>query len=115
VWSVVTALAVAALVLVLILRRRLPELRKTLDAGRPNRATYGATIWMSFLILFVTRQRRELFAAGDYKTKRWRSPVPESEEFRMHEFFPSVNYPTLADRFLNYAAERGRMGCPSGN
>jgi H+/gluconate symporter-like permease len=33
VWSVVTALAVAALVLVLILRRRLPELRKTLDAG----------------------------------------------------------------------------------
>ena len=33
VWSVVTALAVAALVLVLILYKRLPELRKTLDAG----------------------------------------------------------------------------------
>ena len=33
VWSVVTALAVASLVLVLILRKRLPELRKTLDAG----------------------------------------------------------------------------------
>jgi H+/gluconate symporter-like permease len=33
VWSVVTALAVAALVLVLILHKRLPELRKTLDAG----------------------------------------------------------------------------------
>jgi H+/gluconate symporter-like permease len=33
VWSVVTALAVASLVLVLIHRRRLPELRKTLDAG----------------------------------------------------------------------------------
>jgi H+/gluconate symporter-like permease len=33
VWSVVTALAVAALVLVLILHRRLPDLRKTLDAG----------------------------------------------------------------------------------
>jgi H+/gluconate symporter-like permease len=33
VWSVVTALAVASLVLVLILRQRLPELRKTLDAG----------------------------------------------------------------------------------
>ena len=33
VWSVVTALAVASLVLVVILRKRLPELRKTLDAG----------------------------------------------------------------------------------
>jgi H+/gluconate symporter-like permease len=33
VWSVVTALAVASLVLALILRKRLPELRKTLDAG----------------------------------------------------------------------------------
>jgi H+/gluconate symporter-like permease len=33
VWSVVTALAGATLVLVLTLRRRLPELRKTLDAG----------------------------------------------------------------------------------
>ena len=33
VWSVVTALTVASLVLVLILRKRLPELRKTLDAG----------------------------------------------------------------------------------
>lgn len=33
VWSAVTALAVASLVLVLILRKRLPELRKTLDAG----------------------------------------------------------------------------------
>ena len=33
VWSVVTALAVASLVLVLIHRKRLPELRKTLDAG----------------------------------------------------------------------------------
>jgi H+/gluconate symporter-like permease len=32
-WSVVTALAVASLVLVLIHRKRLPELRKTLDAG----------------------------------------------------------------------------------
>ena len=33
VWSVVTALAVASLVLVLIHRKRLPELSKTLDAG----------------------------------------------------------------------------------
>ena len=33
VWSVVTALAVASLVIVLVLRRHLPELRKTLDAG----------------------------------------------------------------------------------
>ena len=33
VWSVVTALAIASLVLVLIHRKRLPELRKTLDAG----------------------------------------------------------------------------------
>ncbi len=33
VWSVVTALAVASVVLVLLHRRRLPELRKTLDAG----------------------------------------------------------------------------------
>lgn len=33
VWSVVTALAIASLVLVLVLRGRLPELRKTLDAG----------------------------------------------------------------------------------
>jgi H+/gluconate symporter-like permease len=33
VWSVVTALAIASLVLVVILRRRLPHLRKTLDAG----------------------------------------------------------------------------------
>ncbi|HEY2000679.1 MAG TPA: hypothetical protein VGG80_00095 [Acidobacteriaceae bacterium] len=33
VWSVVTALAVAALVLVVILYKHLPELRKTLDAG----------------------------------------------------------------------------------
>jgi H+/gluconate symporter-like permease len=33
VWSVVTALAVASLVLVLIHRKRLPQLRKTLDAG----------------------------------------------------------------------------------
>ena len=33
VWSVVTALAIASLVLAVILRRRLPQLRKTLDAG----------------------------------------------------------------------------------
>jgi H+/gluconate symporter-like permease len=33
VWSVVTALAVASLILMVILRKRLPELRKTLDAG----------------------------------------------------------------------------------
>jgi H+/gluconate symporter-like permease len=33
IWSVVTALAVASLVLVLIHRKRLPELRKSLDAG----------------------------------------------------------------------------------
>ena len=33
VWSVVTALAVASLVLAVVLHRRLPELRKTLDAG----------------------------------------------------------------------------------
>jgi H+/gluconate symporter-like permease len=33
VWSVVTALAVASLFLALVLRRRLPQLRKTLDAG----------------------------------------------------------------------------------
>jgi len=33
VWSVVTALAIASLVLVLIHRKRLPQLRKTLDAG----------------------------------------------------------------------------------
>jgi hypothetical protein len=33
VWSVVTALAAASLVLVLIHRKRLPQLRKTLDAG----------------------------------------------------------------------------------
>jgi H+/gluconate symporter-like permease len=33
VWSVVTALAIASLVLIVILRRRLPHLRKTLDAG----------------------------------------------------------------------------------
>jgi H+/gluconate symporter-like permease len=33
VWSVVTALAVASLVLGLLLRKRLPELRRTLDAG----------------------------------------------------------------------------------
>ena len=33
VWSVVTALAVASLLLTLIHRKRLPELRKTLDAG----------------------------------------------------------------------------------
>jgi H+/gluconate symporter-like permease len=33
VWSVVTALVVASLVLVLVLRKRLPELRTTLDAG----------------------------------------------------------------------------------
>jgi H+/gluconate symporter-like permease len=32
-WSVVTALAVASLVLVLVHRKRLPELRKSLDAG----------------------------------------------------------------------------------
>jgi len=32
-WSVVTALAIASLVLVVIHRKRLPELRKTLDAG----------------------------------------------------------------------------------
>lgn len=32
-WSVVTALAVASLVLALLLRKRLPEMRKTLDAG----------------------------------------------------------------------------------
>jgi len=32
-WSVVTALSIASLVLVLANRRRLPELRKTLDAG----------------------------------------------------------------------------------
>jgi H+/gluconate symporter-like permease len=32
-WSVVTALAIASLVIVAILRRRLPHLRKTLDAG----------------------------------------------------------------------------------
>ena len=33
VWSVVTALAIASLVLAVIMRRRLPHLRKTLDAG----------------------------------------------------------------------------------
>lgn len=33
VWSVVTALTVASLTLMLLLRKRLPELRKTLDAG----------------------------------------------------------------------------------
>lgn len=33
VWSVVTALTVASLVLMIILRKRLPEWRKTLDAG----------------------------------------------------------------------------------
>lgn len=32
-WSVVTALAVASLALVIVLHKRLPELRKTLDAG----------------------------------------------------------------------------------
>lgn len=32
-WSVVTALAVASLVLAVVLRKRLPEMRKTLDAG----------------------------------------------------------------------------------
>ena len=32
-WSVVTALAIASLVLVIVHRKRLPELRKTLDAG----------------------------------------------------------------------------------
>ena len=32
-WSVVTALAVASLVLVVVHRKRLPEMRKTLDAG----------------------------------------------------------------------------------
>ncbi len=35
------------------------------------------------------------------RTRRWRSPVPESEECRADELFPSVNYLTLPDRFLN--------------
>ena len=51
---------------------------------------------------------------GAHKTRRWSSPVPESEECRLDELFPSVNYLTLPDRFLHDAGERGRMGCPSG-
>jgi len=54
--------------------------------------------------------RPELFAMVAHKTRRWRSPVPESEECRADELFPSVNYLTLPDRFLNDAGERGRMG-----
>jgi hypothetical protein len=34
------------------------------------------------------------------KTKQWRSPVPQSEK----NFFLSVTYLTLLDRFLNDAA-----------
>jgi hypothetical protein len=52
---------------------------------------------------------------GAYKTKQWRSPVLESEQCRVDEFFPSVIYLTPPDRFLNDAAERGRIGCHLGN
>jgi H+/gluconate symporter-like permease len=41
VWSVVTALAVASLLLTLIHRKRLPELRKTLDAGASSSVLPG--------------------------------------------------------------------------
>jgi hypothetical protein len=46
---------------------------------------------------------------GAHKTKKWRSPVPESEECGVDEFFLSVNYLTPPDRSLNYPADRGRM------
>jgi hypothetical protein len=41
------------------------------------------------------------FCHGRPKTRQWRSPVPQSEE----NFFLSVNYLTLLDRFLNAAAQ----------
>jgi hypothetical protein len=48
---------------------------------------------------------------GRLKTKQWRSPVPQSEE----NFFLSVNYLTLLNRFLNDAALRvGGLECSSG-
>jgi hypothetical protein len=37
---------------------------------------------------------------GARKTRRWRSPVPESEECRADELFPSVTYLTPPDRFF---------------
>ena len=40
------------------------------------------------------------FAMGRPKTKQWRSPAPQSEE----NFFLSVNYLTLLNRFLKDAA-----------
>ena len=46
---------------------------------------------------------------GDLKTRRWRSPVPQSEK----KLFLSVNYLTPVDRYLNDAAERRRIGRPS--
>jgi len=46
---------------------------------------------------------------GDLKTRRWRSPVPQSEK----KLFLSVNYLTSVDRYLNDAAERRRIGRPS--
>jgi hypothetical protein len=42
-------------------------------------------------------------------------PAPDAPVPRLvDELFPSVNYLTLPDRFLNDAGERGRMGSPSG-